>query len=394
MQFYIAKNQYNFIILFALWTGIVTSCQNKAKTTSTMTDSIPTSALLPKAEGFEQTVGGKQVKLFILKGKNGMQAAITNYGGRVVSLLVKDQKGEMVDVAAGFDNLKGYIESAGNYYGALIGRYGNRIAKGHFKLDTAEYQLYINNGPNTLHGGRVGFDSKVWDAEQPNPHQLVLTYHSPDMEEGFPGNLDVKVTYTITRYNSLEIMYEATTDKPTVVNLTNHTYFNLNGWGHGDVLKHILQINADHFTPVDENLIPTGKIESVKGTPFDFRAPLPIGYGINDTTSDQIKFGKGYDHNFVLNKPNTQDPVITVLGDQTGLIMKVFTTEPGVQFYTGNFMKGAFKMKGGHPDAYRNAFCLETQHFPDSPNHPDFPSTVLQPGKKYKSITLYQFERK
>lgn len=358
-----------------------------------MTDSITTDKALPSPSGFEQTIDGKHVKLYILKGKNGMQAAITNYGGRIVSLLVKDQNNKMVDVVAGFDNLKGYQESTSNYYGALIGRYGNRIANGHFKLDGKDYNLFINNAPNTLHGGKVGFDSKVWDAEQPNEHQLVLTYHSADMEEGFPGNLDVKVTYSVTRYNSLEIMYQATTDKKTVVNLTNHAYFNLNGWGSGDILKHVMQINADEYTPVDKNLIPTGKLASVKETPFDFRAPLPIGDRINKD-NEQLKIANGYDHNYVLNKHNTQIPVATVIGDQSGLIMKVFTTEPGMQFYTGNFMKGAYKMKGGHPDGFRTAFCLETQHFPDSPNKPEFPSTVLEPGKTYKSLTLYQFERK
>ncbi|WDF56609.1 aldose epimerase family protein [Mucilaginibacter sp. KACC 22063] len=383
----------NLMIVLGVIAGTISSCKNTVKNNSTMTDSITTDKALPSPSGFEQTIDGKQVKLYILKGKNGMQAAITNYGGRIVSLLVKDQNNKMVDVVAGFDNLKGYQESTSNYYGALIGRYGNRIANGHFKLDGKDYNLFINNAPNTLHGGKVGFDSKVWDAEQPNEHQLVLTYHSADMEEGFPGNLDVKVTYSVTRYNSLEIMYQATTDKKTVVNLTNHAYFNLNGWGSGDILKHVMQINADEYTPVDKNLIPTGKLASLKETPFDFRAPLPIGDRINKD-NEQLKIANGYDHNYVLNKHNTQIPVATVIGDQSGLIMKVFTTEPGMQFYTGNFMKGAYKMKGGHPDDFRTAFCLETQHFPDSPNKPEFPSTVLEPGKTYKSLTLYQFERK
>ncbi|MCJ8209309.1 galactose mutarotase [Mucilaginibacter sp. RS28] len=390
----LVKPAFKYLFLLAAAGGVMSSCNNTAKNNSKMTDSIAASKLLPDSSGFDQTVDGKKVKLFVLKGKNGMQAAITNYGGRIVSLLVKDQKGDTVDVVAGFDSVKGYEEAASNYYGALIGRYGNRIGNAHFKLNGKDYPLFANNGPNTLHGGKHGFDVKVWDAEQPNEHQLILKYHSPDMEEGFPGNLDVKVTYTVTKYNSLEIEYEATTDKPTVVNLTNHAYFNLNGWGSGDILKHVLQINADSYTPVDDKLIPTGKIESVKGTPFDFRAPLSIGERINDSTNTQIKYGMGYDHNFVLNKPNTSVPVVTVIGDQTGLIMKVFTTEPGIQFYSGNFMKGAFKMKGGHPDAHRSAFCLETQHFPDSPNKPQFPSTELQPGKTYKSITMYQFEKK
>lgn len=385
-----------YIAMLAVSAGILASCNsNKPKTNTTMTDTdtIATSKLLPATTGFEQAIDGKQVKLFYLKGKNGMQAAITNYGGRVVSLLVKSANGKMVDVIAGFDNLKGYQQSSSNYYGALIGRYGNRIANGKFKLDGKEYSLFINNAPNTLHGGKVGFDSKVWDAVQPNEHTLELTYHSADMEEGFPGNLDVKVTYTVTRYNSLEINYEAKTDKPTFINLTNHAYFNLNGAGSGTILKHIMQINADEYTPVNKDLIPVGKVASVKGTPFDFRAPLPIGDRINDD-NEQIKFGHGYDHNYVLNHPNTQVPVVTVIGDQSGLIMKVFTTQPGIQFYTGNFMKGDFKMKGDQPDAYRTAFCLETQHYPDSPNQPAFPPTLLEPGKVFKSVTLYQFERK
>ncbi|QQL48671.1 aldose epimerase family protein [Mucilaginibacter ginkgonis] len=364
------------------------SCTSKSDKSATMS----TDSLLPDSSGFNQTINGKQVKLFKLKGENGMEAAITNFGGRVVSLLVKSAAGKMVDVVAGFDDLKGYQGSASNYYGALIGRYGNRIAKGHFNLNGTDYTLFINNKPNSLHGGKVGFDSKVWDAKMLNEHTLELTYHSADMEEGYPGNLDVKVTYAVTKYNSLSITYEAKTDKLTVINLTNHSYFNLNGWGSGDILKHIIQINADAYTPVDSTLIPTGKIADVKGTPFDFRAPLPIGDRI-DANDGQITFGKGYDHNFVLNKHSTQLPVVTVSGDKTGLVMKVFTTEPGVQFYTGNFMKGDSKMKGGHPDAYRNAFCLETQHFPDSPNQPNFPSTVLKPGKVYKSLTYYQFEK-
>ena len=385
--------KHRYLLLSALIAAMAVSCKTKpANNTSMATDSIPTSELIPPASGFEQTIDGKKVELFVLKGKNGMQAAITNYGGRVVSLIVKTQAGKYIDVAAGFDNLKGYQESAGNYYGALIGRYGNRIANGHFKLDGKDYALFVNNAPNTLHGGKQGFDSKVWDGKMVNDHTLELTYHSADMEENFPGNLNVKVTYTVTRYNSLQIAYEAKTDKPTVLNLTNHTYWNLNGWGSGNILKHVMQINADDYTPVNKDLIPVGKIEPVKGTPFDFRAPLPIGDRI-DANNEQLKFGKGYDHNYVLNKHTTQLPVITVFGDQTGLIMKVYTTEPGVQFYTGNFMKGASKMKAGHPDDFRTAFCLETQHFPDSPNQPAFPTTRLDPDKVFKSLTYYQFER-
>ena len=351
------------------------------------------SKLLPDSNNFKQTIDGKQTKLFILKGKSGIVAAITNYGGRLVSLLVPDKNHKLIDVVDGFDNLKGYQEAHNDYYGALIGRYGNRIAKGQFKLDGKTYNLFKNNGPNSLHGGKVGFDSKVWDAKQLNDHTLELTYTSKDMEEGYPGTLKVKVTYTVTRFRSLEIRYEATTDKPTVVNLTNHAYWNLNGSANGDILKHLLQIDADNYTPVDSTLIPTGKIESVHNTPFDFKAPLEIGSRINDNNV-QLKNGKGYDHNYVLNKHTIDTPVVTVIGDKTGLVMKVFTTEPGIQFYSGNFMNGKFTMKQGLKNVYRTGFCLETQHFPDSPNQPQFPSTELLPGKTYKSITLYQFERK
>lgn len=351
------------------------------------------SKLLPDSNNFKQTINGKQTKLFILKGKSGIVAAITNYGGRLVSLLVPDKNHKLVDVVDGFDNLKGYQEASSDYYGALIGRYGNRIANGQFKLDGKTYNLFKNNGPNSLHGGKQGFDSKVWDAKQINDHTLELSYSSNDMEEGYPGTLKVKVTYTVTRFRSLEIRYEATTDKPTVVNLTNHTYWNLNGSANGDVLKHLMQIDADNYTPVNPTLIPTGKIEPVHNTPFDFRAPLEIGARINDN-NEQLKNGKGYDHNYVLNKHTIDTPVVTVIGDKTGLVMKVFTTEPGIQFYSGNFMSGKFTMKHGLKNVYRTGFCLETQHFPDSPNQPQFPSTELLPGKTYKSITLYQFERK
>jgi aldose 1-epimerase len=383
------------LALAAVFTN--SGCQQKSNTSASATDSTNRdsmiSKLLPDSNNFKKTIDGKQVKLYELKGKNGMVAAITNYGGRLVSLLVPDKNHKLVDVVDGFDSPKGYQDAANDYYGALIGRYGNRIAKGQFKLDGKTYNLFKNNGPNSLHGGKQGFDSKVWDAKQLNDHELELTYTSKDMEEGYPGTLKVKVTYTVTKYNSLQIMYEATTDKPTVVNLTNHAYWNLNGAANGDILKHVLQIDADNYTPVDSTLIPTGKIEPVHGTPFDFKAPLEIGARIKDN-NEQLKNGKGYDHNYVLNKHTINTPVVTVIGDKTGLVMKVFTTEPGIQFYSGNFMSGKFTMKHGLKNEYRTGFCLETQHYPDSPNQPQFPSTELLPGKTYKSMTLYQFEKK
>lgn len=347
---------------------------------------------LPVAAHFEKTIEGKQTDLYYLKNKNGAQAAITNFGGKLVSLLVPDKQGKMTDVVIGFDSLKAY-QKAASYYGALIGRYGNRIAKGKFTLEGKVYTLPINNGQNTLHGGKPGFDSHVWDAKKLDGHTLQLTYLSKDGDQGFPGNMNVKVTYTLQDDNSLKLSYEATTDKPTVINLTNHTYWNLNGCGSGTILNHVLQLDADHYTPVDSTLIPTGKIPPVAGTPFDFRSPTVIGLRIGQT-DEQLKNGKGYDHNFVLNKHNMTTPVATITGDKSGITMQVYTQEPGIQFYTGNFMKGANTVKGGAKDGHRNGFCLETQHYPDSPNQPLFPTTELKPGQVYKTVTVYKFTAK
>ena len=349
---------------------------------------------LPDKTAFQATIDGKKTDLYILKNKNNMQAAITNYGGRIVSLLVPDHD-KMIDVSVGFDNIKSYQDDSEPYFGALVGRYGNRIAKGKFSLDNKEYSLFINNGKNALHGGKKSFRSVVLDAKQIGDNVLELTYLSKDMEEGYPGNLMVKVVYTLTDENELKIDYEATTDKKTVLNLTNHAYFNLNGVGSGDILGHELMLNADNFTPVDSTLIPTGKIVSVKNTPFDFTKLTPIGARI-DSNDEQIKFGGGYDHNFVLN-PNAEkgmNKVAKVVADKSNIIMEVFTEEPGVQFYTGNFMDSSHTIKGGKKDDKRTAFCLETQHFPDSPNQPSFPSTVLEVGKKYRTSTVYKFSLK
>jgi aldose 1-epimerase len=322
-----------------------------------------------------------------------MQVAITNYGGHLVSALVPDKTGKLVSVVLGFDNMEGFQKAAGNFYGATIGRYGNRIAKGKFTLEGKEYTLAINNNPNSLHGGRKGFDKVVFDAKQTNPQTVELTYLSKDMEEGYPGNLQTKVTYHLTDNNAIEISYEATTDKTTVVNLTNHSYFNLNGEGNGTILDHQVKINADGYTPVDKTLIPTGVIEPVKGTPFDFSKTKTIG---QDITADnqQIKFGPGYDHNFVLNKHNIKTSIATVTGDKTGIVMDIYTEEPGLQFYSGNFMNGSNAIRGGGKDGLRSAFAMETQHFPDAPNQPNFASTTLKPGQVYKTQTIYKFTAK
>jgi len=376
---------------------LIVACNNNQTNQQQNSDSTkPQPMKIPDPKAFQQTIDGKQTNLFVLKNKNNMQAAITNYGARVVSLFVPDKDGKITDVVLGFDNVKDYTEGGDTYFGAIVGRYGNRIAKGKFKLDGKEYALATNNGPNHLHGGIKGFSRVVWDAQQPSDSTLSLTYVSKDGEEGYPGNLNAKITYTVTDNNELKIDYEATTDKNTVVNLTNHSYFNLNGEGSGTINNHILMINADKFTPVDSTLIPTGKIDAVANTPLDFRSPTAIGSRINDTSNIQVKYGKGYDHNFVLNKISGADlnKAAEVEGDASGIVMDVYTKEPGVQFYSGNFMNGSHTIKGGKKDDYRTAFCLETQHYPDSPNHPQFPSTTLEPGKTYKTETVYAFSVK
>lgn len=346
-------------------------------------------------EAFQDTVDGKSTDLYILKNKNNVQAAFTNYGGRLVSLLVPGKDGKMVDVVVGFKSAEEFVNSREPYFGATIGRYGNRIAKGKFTLDGTTYTLTKNNGPNSLHGGKKGFQAVVWDAQMIGNSAVQFTYLSKDGEEGYPGNLTSKVTYSLTDNNELVMEYEAVTDKKTVVNLTNHAFFNLNGEGSGTINNHLLQINADRYTPVDSTLIPTGKIEPVKGTPFDFTTAVAIGARV-DEDHQQLKFGKGYDHNFVLNmKPGAgMFHAATAVGDLTGVVMEVYTEEPGLQFYGGNFMKGKNVFKSGTRDEFRTAFCLETQHFPDSPNQPAFPSTVLEPGKTYKTKSVYKFSVK
>ena len=336
---------------------------------------------------------GGAVDLFLLTNDNGMRASITNYGGIVTSLTAPGRNGLLADVVLGFDNLDHYL--AGHpYFGAIIGRYGNRIANGTFTLDGETYALARNNNSNHLHGGVVGFDKALWSAQPqsvPEGPRLRLTHVSADGEEGYPGRLDLTVDYALTHDNELRVEYRATTDDPTHVNLTNHSYFNLAGPGGGDILSHEVLINADHFTPVDEGLIPTGEIRSVEGTPMDFREPATIGARI-DTDDEQLRFGSGYDHNFVLNSVDRELSLAArVIEPTAGRVMEVLTSEPGVQFYTANFLDGSLTGKGGTAYGRRCALCLETQHFPDSPNKPEFPTTVLRPGEVYESTTVYRF---
>jgi len=344
-----------------------------------------------KKEDFQTTIDGRQTDLFVLKNAAGAEAAITTYGARWVAMLVPDKNGKLVDVITGFGSVEEFVQSSEPYYSATIGRFANRIKEGRFQLDGREYKLATNNGPNHLHGGPKGFHNVVWDAEQLDEKTLLLVYRSADGEEGYPGNLDVELTYTLTDQNELRLVFKAATDKTTIVNLTNHAYFNLNGQGSGTILNHLLQINADYYTPIDDTSIPYGTLDAVAGTPFDFRKPVAIGARINDDNL-QLQNGSGYDHNFVLNKTTERIGFAAkAVGDETGIVLEVFTQEPGVQLYSGNFMESAHRLKGGYEDAYRTAFCLETQHFPDSPNHPSFPSVILQPEDVYLTETVFRF---
>jgi aldose 1-epimerase len=349
-----------------------------------------------KPEAFHRIIDGSQVDLYPLKNSNGLEATITNYGGIVVSLKVPDRNGKLGDVVLGYDRLNDYIGST-PYFGALIGRYGNRIAKGRFTIDGVEYQLARNDDSNALHGGRKGFDKVVWQAEKVDSSEgsaLKLTYTSKDGEEDYPGTLRCTVIYTLTNKNELKIEYFAETDKPTFVNLTNHSYFNLKDGGASDILGHELMIRASKFTPVDKGLIPTGQLKPVAGTPFDFNKPTAIGARV-ENEDEQLKFGKGYDQNWVLDRQGKDlELVASVYEPSSGRFMEVLTTQPGLQFYSGNTLDGTNEGKGGTVYQHRAGFCLETQHFPDSPNHPDFPTTELKPGEKYTQTTVYRFTAK
>lgn len=348
-------------------------------------------ATKPTHSGFGKTRDGVAVNIYTLTNDKGVEARITNYGGIVVSLKTPDRNGALADIVLGFDSLDGYLSNPGPFFGALIGRYANRIGHAHFTLNGVEYKVDKNDGENSLHGGARGFDQVVWTPRELPDGGLELTYLSKDGEEGYPGNLKVTVTYHLTDSNDLRIDYAATTDKDTVINLTNHSYFNLKGAGEGDILGHLLTLNADRYTPVDAGLIPTGELRSVSGTPFDFRKPTAIGARI-EQNDEQLKLGHGYDHNWVLNRSgNGLTLAARVEEPSRGRVLEVRTTQPGIQFYTGNFLDGAITGKGGKVYARRSGLCLETQHFPDSPNHPEFPSTLLKPGQTFHSTTVYRF---
>ena len=341
---------------------------------------------------FDTVYEGKKISLITLHNKRGSVAQFTNFGGRWVTFIIKDKDGIATDVIVGPGSIKDFLQCQNKYFGATIGRYANRIAKGMFSIDGNKYQIAYNNNGNMLHGGEKGYNDAVWDYTKIGDSTVVFSYLSADGEQGFPGNLNVLVSYTLTLDNAIVMDYEATTDKKTVVNLTNHAFFNLNGNGSGTINDHILQIHASNYTPVDSTLIPTGKIDAVANSPLDFLKPTAIGLRVTEDNM-QLKNGRGYDHNFVLDRSTTQnlEPAATITGDKSGISMEILTTEPGLQFYGGNFMMSKNTMKSGFKDDHRSAFCLETQHFPDSPNHPDFPSTILEPGKTYKTTSVYRF---
>lgn len=341
-----------------------------------------------KKELFGRTPEGDEVSIFTLVNVNGLKAKIIDYGAILVSLEVPDRDGELADITLGFESLDGYAGKDNPYFGATTGRYANRIARGKFTLDEVEYNLAVNNGENHLHGGIKGFDKVMWEGRQFKTDEAVgveFTYLSKDGEEGYPGNLSCTVIYTLTDSNELKISYKAQTDKPTVVNLTNHSYFNLAGAGSGDILGHELMINADRFTPVDKGLIPTGELRSVKDSPMDFTKPKTIGSRIAEVPG-------GYDHNYVLNTSD-KSPVLAarVFEPASGRVLEIYTTEPGIQLYTSNFLDGSITGKSGKVYKKHYGFCLETQHFPDSPNKPDFPSVVLRPGETYATVTIHKF---
>lgn len=342
---------------------------------------------------FGKTTDGQSVDLYTLTNARGMKATITNYGGIVTSLTAPDRRGQFADVVLGYNDLDSYMRPPFPYFGAIVGRYGNRIAKGRFTINGVEYKLAVNNGENHLHGGIKGFDKVVWTATETRSAAgpaLALTYVSKDGEEGYPGNLRVRVVYTLTNNNELKIDYTASTDKDTVTNLTHHSYFNLAGEGNGDILDHRVVLKASRFIPTDSGSIPTGEIRNVAGTPFDFHMPTAIGARINQD-DEQLKFGNGYDHTWVINgRAGTLRQAASVYEQTSGRVLEVWTTEPGVQFYTGNFLDGVTG-KSGKPYPRRSGFCLETQHYPDSPNRPNFPTTTLRKGATYRSTTIYRF---
>jgi aldose 1-epimerase len=375
------KKNFIYTIILSL---LVLSCRDKSPQTGL--------ALIGK-ENFETTVDGQPVSLYTLNSGNGLVAQVTNYGGRIVSLFMPDKNGQYEDLVLGFDSMDKYINNQGErYLGPAIGRYANRIAKARFEIDGEEYRLPANDNGNCLHGGLKGFDSHAWTVDSAGGNSIRLSYVSPDGDEGFPGTVNVKMTYTLTPENELKIEYEATTDKPTHINLTNHSQFNLKGAGNGNILNHILTLNAAYITPVDKVLIPTGEFMPVAGTPFDFNEPAAIGGRINED-HPQLKAGSGYDHNWVINRKTEKETewAATLYEPESGRIMEVWTDQPGIQVYTGNFFNGFVKGKYDKPFAHRCAIALEVQKYPDTPNQSVFPSTRLNPGEVYTQTCIYKF---
>lgn len=380
------------ILFFLTLLFLIPSCQSG----NTEKDTSATAAPVyqhPDPAAFTKVVDGKTIGLYIIKNSKGLSASLTNYGARMISFLVPDKNGNQVDVLHGYGTIDEFLNK-NNFYGTVVGRYGNRIAKGKFSLNGKSYSLATNNGPNHLHGGPKGFHAQIWDVVQPDSSEVEFTYLSKDGEEGYPGNLTVKVTYSLTEDNGVLMEYEATTDQPTVANLTNHNYWNLDGELDTSIVDHILSIDADLYTPVDSTLIPIGEMAPVDGTPFDFRTPTAIGDRIN-SDHPQITYGGGYDHNFVFNPKQEDFPLVgSLYSPNSGIYMEFFTQEPGVQFYSGNFIRGTESGKGGKTYVHRSSLCLETQHFPDSPNQKTFPTTTLNPGDTLRTKTLYRFSTK
>jgi aldose 1-epimerase len=372
--------------------GAAAACTGREQPPPAQQASVPASTPVVTTERFGTMPDGAVVDAYVLKNANGVEIKAIGYGIAITSIKVPDRSGAIADVALGFDTLEGYFQPGNPYFGSIVGRYGNRIAKGEFRLDGRTYSLAKNNGPNHLHGGVKGFDKILWKAAPVDgQNAIAFTHTSPDGDEGYPGNLAMKVTYTLTDANELLVDYEATTDKATPVNLTQHTYFNLAGHDAGDILGHEMMINADRYTPVDSTLIPTGALAPVDGTPFDFRTPTAIGARIDDD-HPQLRAGRGYDHNWVLNRSGSGLQLAArVVEPKSGRTLEVTTEEPGMQFYAGNFLDGTLTGKGGHVYPHRGGFCLETQKYPDSPNKPDFPSSILRPGETYRTRTVFKF---
>jgi len=384
-------------LLYLLAVALFFSCGNKQKSTQSpeATDKKREISLLDTA-AFNIELDGKKVSLYTLKSGNGITMQVTNFGGRVVTLWVPDKDGKYEDIVYGHDNIDKYINYTGERcLGPVVGRYANRIAKGQFELDGVKYQLPVNNNGQTLHGGPEGFDMKVWNIDKVADNEIQLSYISPDGEQGFPGTVNVKMIYTLTPDNEFKITYEATTDKPTHVNLSHHSFFNLKGEGNGTILDHVLTINASKYTPVDSVLIPFGELVTVEGTPFDFRTPTTIGERI-ETENEQLKNGGGYDHNWVIDRKSEKDIefIASIYEPNNGRLMEIYSDQPGIQFYSGNFLDGAVVGKYGKAHNFREAVALETQKYPDTPNQPSYPSTRLNPGETYTQTCIYKFSIK